>query len=236
MGKLTKKRTFDFISGEALLINKPIGWTSFDVVNHLRKFISRLLGINRIKLGHAGTLDPMATGLLILCTGKLTKRIEEYMGLEKEYTGTIILGATTPSYDSETEINETFNVDHITKELLLNAAAKFQGTIEQLPPKFSAIKIDGIPAYRYARDNIEVEIKSRVITIYSFDITRFDLPEVDFKIVCSKGTYIRSVARDLGVALSSGAYLSSLCRTRIGEYRLEDAYSIDEFKSIISNP
>lgn len=235
MGKSTKERTFDFISGEALLINKPIGWTSFDVVNHLRKFISRLLGIKRIKLGHAGTLDPRATGLLILCTGKLTKRIEEYMGLEKEYTGTIILGATTPSYDSETEINETFNVDHITKELLLNAAAKFQGTIEQVPPKYSAIKIDGIPAYRYARDNIEVEIKSRAVTIYSFGITRFDLPEVDFKIVCSKGTYIRSVARDLGVALSSGAYLSSLCRTRIGEYRLEDAYSIDEFKSILSN-
>ncbi len=219
---------YDFLAGEVLLVDKPKGWTSFDVVNKIRYKLKRRLGVKKIKVGHAGTLDPMATGLLIICTGKATKKINLYQGMPKNYTGTIQLGATTPSYDAETAVNEQFPTDHITPELLEAARQQFVGDLEQIPPMFSAIKVDGQPLYKKARRGEVVEVKPRPVSIYSFEFTRIELPEIDFAVQCSKGTYIRSLAYDFGKAVRSGGYLSALCRTQIGEYKLEDAWKLEE--------
>src|SRR5690349_3890068 len=208
--------------GRLLLINKPFEWTSFDVVNKLR------YKLKIKKIGHAGTLDPLATGLLIICVGKMTKRIEEYMGLEKEYTGKFVIGQTTPSFDLETEVSEKKDISHITSFQIQEAAKSLTGKIDQLPPMHSAIKVGGKRAYQFARKGKEVELKPREVEIKEFEITGITLPEVAFRIVCSKGTYIRSIARDFGEALGVGAYLSQLCRTRIGNFKLENAQTIEE--------
>ena len=210
-----------------MLVDKPQGWTSFDVVNKIRSSLKHNLGLKNIKVGHAGTLDPMATGLLIICTGKSTKKLAEYQGLTKEYTGTITLGATTPSYDAETEPDAIFPTDHITEEMLEAARQRFVGDIEQMPPMFSAIKVDGQPLYKKARQGIMVEVAPRPVTIYEFEVTKVALPAIDFRVKCSKGTYIRSLAFDLGKALNSGGFLSSLCRTKVGKFHLEDAWNLD---------
>ena len=215
---------FDFAEGEILLINKPLKWTSFDVVGKIRNSFKPL----RLKVGHAGTLDPLATGLLIICTGKMTKRIDEFQGQEKEYIGTMILGATTPSYDLETEVDETFPFDHISEENLKNNCIQFIGEIDQAPPLHSAVKIGGERLYKKARRGETVEIRTRKVTITQFEITRVELPEVDFKVVCSKGTYIRSLIYDFGKALNSGAHLSVLRRTRSGDFKIENAYGVME--------
>ncbi|MEM8527581.1 MAG: tRNA pseudouridine(55) synthase TruB [Bacteroidota bacterium] len=220
--------SFDFLKGEMLLVDKPKEWTSFDVVNKLRSTIRKKLGIKKIKVGHAGTLDPMATGLLIICTGKFTKRLSEYQGMPKEYTGTFQLGATTPSYDAETQVDAQFPIEHITPELLEQARQQFVGNLEQKPPMFSAIKVDGQPLYKKARKGEIVEVKSRPVKIYDFELTDIDIPNVRFKVKCSKGTYIRSLAYDFGKAVESGAYLTDLQRTKIGDYRVEDAWSLDQ--------
>jgi tRNA pseudouridine55 synthase len=220
----------DFINGEVILFNKDLDWTSFDVVNSLKIFLKYEFGIKKIKVGHAGTLDPKATGLVIVCTGKKTKEIETYQAQEKEYTGTFYLGKTTPSYDSETEADQEFSIDHITDELIRECTKQFTGEIIQIPPVFSALKIDGKKAYEYARKNEKVKMRERLITIFSFDIEKIELPLVYFRVKCSKGTYIRSLAYDFGKALNTGVYLYSLCRTAIGEYKNDDALSIDEFK------
>jgi len=219
--------------GEILLVNKPYRWTSFDVIGSLRGLMKHLLGGKKIKVGHAGTLDPLATGLLIVCTGKATKRIEEFKDFDKEYTGTFVLGATTPSYDMEKEVNATFPVDHITPEMILLAAQSLSGDIMQVPPMFSAIKIDGKRAYESARKDKDLGLTARPVNIAAFEITRIALPEVDFRIVCSKGTYIRSLVRDFGEALQSGAYMSALCRTRVGPHKLENAYEVEQLKEIL---
>ena len=223
---------------DMLLINKPIGWSSFQVVNKLRYAITRfhkesLVESNgqkrKIKVGHTGTLDPLATGLLILCVGKETKNIEQYMASEKEYTGSFFIGATRPSHDQETEIDQLFETNFITDELLFATAKSFEGEQLQMPPIFSAIKKDGQRAYTSARSGQEITLSPRPITIFSFEITQIEMPLVSFKIKCSKGTYIRSIAFDFGKKLNSGAYLNSLCRTASGNYNLEDAVSIEEF-------
>tara|TARA_B100000809_G_C15099068_1_gene516177 strand:+ start:563 stop:1234 length:672 start_codon:yes stop_codon:yes gene_type:complete len=214
---------YNFADGEVLLINKPLTWTSFDVVRKIR---------NRIqikKVGHAGTLDPLATGLLVVCTGKKTKTIDLIQATDKEYTGTITVGGTTESYDKETEVNETFPTAHITKEMIYETAKSFLGPNEQIPPAHSAIKIDGERVYKKARRGEIVIMKPRKITINEFEITDINLPEISFRIACTKGTYIRSIAFDFGHRLKSGGYLSSLIRTKIGELRIEDAMTIDEF-------
>jgi tRNA pseudouridine55 synthase len=205
-----------------ILIDKPLDWTSFDVVNKLRKKLKIK------KIGHAGTLDPLATGLLILCTGKMTKRIDEFQALEKEYSGQLVIGQTTPSHDLETPVSEARDITHIGNDLIKLAVEKFIGQIQQIPPIHSAIKIDGKRAYKLARKGKEPELKPRSVTISEFEITAIELPRVSFRIVCSKGTYIRSIARDFGEALGVGAYLSKLCRTRIGQFQLKDALSIEE--------
>ncbi len=212
----------NFSEGELLLIDKPKDWTSFDVVAKVRNAI-------RIKkVGHAGTLDPMATGLLILCTGKWTKRIESFMADEKEYEGTIHFGATTPSYDAESDVDANFPVDGLTEADLLEAVKQFTGIIQQVPPAYSAIKIDGQRAYSLARKGKEVKMAPREVEIKQFEFTRIAFPEVDFRVVCSKGTYIRSLAHDLGKAMNNGAHLSRLVRTRIGEYSLDKAWNLSE--------
>ena len=226
---------FDFERGEILLVSKPCQWTSFDVVNFVRNVIKTNLGIKKIKIGHAGTLDPLASGLLILCTGAMTKQIEQFQDLDKEYTGTFILGATTPSFDLETIIDHTYPTEGITEEKVNKAIFLLTGAYDQVPPVFSAKKIEGRRAYKYARSKSEIELKPHRITITAFDLTRFELPEVDFRISCSKGTYIRSVARDLGSNLGCGAYLAALCRTRIGHYHLRDAWEPEELKKVINN-
>ena len=223
----------DFKKGEVVLINKPLTWTSFDVVNSFRYFIKSKLGFGKLKVGHAGTLDPLATGLLIICTGPFTKKIEEFTEYDKEYTGTFVLGATTSSYDMEKPVDQTFPTDHLTKEILLAAASTLTGTIQQVPPVFSAVKIDGKHAYEYARKDRELIMPPKEVVISTFEITRIALPEVDFKIVCSKGTYIRAIARDFGLASGSGAYLSTLCRTRVGPYLLSDSWEMNEFKEFL---
>jgi len=225
----------DFIEGEVLLINKPLEWTSFDVVNKIRCVIKRYLGIKKIKIGHAGTLDPLATGLLIICTGKFTKKIDEYQSFNKEYTGTFFLGATTPSADLESAVNHTYDISHLNNEMIKNSVAKFTGDINQTPPLFSAKKIDGERAYEYARKGQDIEMKSKKINISEFEITNINLPNVDFRVVCSKGTYIRSLAKDFGEALNSGAYLSVLCRSKIGEYSVKDAITIEQFEIELKN-
>lgn len=226
--------SFDFIKGELLLIDKPVDWTSFDAVNKVRRLLSRKFG-QKFKVGHAGTLDPKATGLLLICTGGMTRQIEGYMGLDKEYTGTFTLGATTPSYDSETEITEARPTGHLSAEMIRNATAKFTGTILQVPPTFSAKRIEGKRAYTFARKNKDIEIPPVPVTINTFDITHVHLPEVDFLVNCSKGTYIRSLARDFGEELGVGAYLSALRRTKIGDYDVKDAISIDKFEALLGS-
>ncbi len=218
-----------FEEGKVLLINKPLHWTSFDAVRKIRNLV-------RIKkVGHAGTLDPLATGLLIICTGKFTRKINEYQSQEKEYTGSITLGAVTPTYDLESEPQDFKNFDIITNELLNETTKKFIGEIDQVPPIHSAIKQQGKPVYLAARKGHDVKLEPRKITIKEFEITKVELPIVFFKVVCTTGTYIRSLANDFGEALGSGAYLSSLCRTRIGEFSLEDAMMIDEFELQVKN-
>ena len=219
----------DYKDGQVLLIDKPLNWTSFQVVNKLRWEIRRKFNIKKIKVGHAGTLDPLATGLLILCTGKFTKKIETYQAQQKEYTGTITLGATTPSYDLESEIDKVFPTDHISEELIHETTKQFVGEISQKPPIFSAIKKDGKRLYELARAGETTEIKPRDITISEFEITKINLPNVDFRVQCSKGTYIRSLAFDFGFALNSGGHLSALRRTKIGDYTVEKAESIEGF-------
>jgi tRNA pseudouridine55 synthase len=216
-------------NGQVLLIDKPLTWTSFQVVNKLRWEIRQRFNIKKIKVGHAGTLDPLATGLLIICTGKQTKQIDTYQGQVKEYRGTFTLGGTTPSYDLETEIDNTFPTTHITEELLHETTKQFIGEIQQKPPIFSAIKKDGKRLYELARKGETIEIKERTVTVSSFEITKIKLPEVEFRIICSKGTYIRSIAFDYGKALNSGGYLSALRRTKIGNFSVDDAFSVEEF-------
>lgn len=224
---------FNFIEGETLLVNKDLGWTSFDVVNSIRSSLRKMLQVKNIKVGHAGTLDPLATGLLIVCTGKHTKTIDTIQAKDKVYSGCITLGATRPSMDMETEIDQTFETKHITTQAIYKTAESFIGTQEQIPPLFSAIKIEGTRAYLLARDNKEVEMKARTISIDSFEITSVELPNVYFKLKCSKGTYIRSVARDFGQRLNSGAYLASLCREKIGTFDVADALSVPQIKLLI---
>jgi tRNA pseudouridine55 synthase len=222
--------SLDLLRGEILLLDKPYKWTSFDVVGCIRGFARAALGIKKIRIGHTGTLDPLATGLLILCTGIYTKKIEDFKEMDKEYTGTFRLGTTTPSFDLETETDAAYPHGHITEEAVHEAARQFTGPQEQKPPMFSAIKIKGRRAYKYARQEQEVVLAPKSILITEFAITAFRLPDVDFRIVCSKGTYIRALARDFGLALGSGAHLVALRRTRIGPYLLKDARSPDEMK------
>lgn len=227
---LTKEQ---FQEGQILLIDKPLKWSSFQAVNKIKYTLIKNLDLpKKFKIGHAGTLDPLASGLLIICTGKFTKRISELQGQIKEYTGTITVGATTPSYDLETEINETFPTEHMTEALIFETTKQFIGTINQFPPIFSAIKKDGKRLYEHARAGEEVEIQSRKIEIIEFEITRIDLPEIDFRVVCSKGTYIRSLAYDFGKALNSGGHLTALRRTKIGDYSVNDAIEPLDFEKI----
>ena len=220
----------DFLTGQIILIDKPLEWTSFQAVNALKWAIRKKFNLKKLKIGHAGTLDPLASGLLIICTGKFTKKIPELQGQVKEYTGTFTLGATTPSYDMETEVDQTFPLEHITEASIQNATQHFLGEIEQLPPVFSALKKDGKRLYEFARKGEQVEVQPRKIEILEFEITRIDLPEVDFRVVCSKGTYIRSLAHDFGKVLDSGAYLSALRRTKIGDYNVNKATTPLVFK------
>jgi len=216
-----------------LCFDKPLHWTSFDLVNKVRWLIRKTYNIKKIKVGHAGTLDPLATGLVIICTGKSTKTIPSLMGQTKTYTGEITLGATTPSYDLETDIDNTFPTQHITEKRIKEATKRFTGRIQQKPPVFSALKKDGVRLYEYARKGEKVEIPSREVIIDKFEITAFDLPRLQFEVMCSKGTYIRSLAHDLGQALDSGAHLSGLRRTAIGNYSIDDALSIEAFESLL---
>lgn len=218
-----------FKEGQVVLIDKPLEWTSFQVVNKIRWEIRQRFGFKKIKVGHAGTLDPLATGLLILCTGKFTKRIESYQAQVKEYTGVITVGATTPSYDLESEVDASFPTEHITNELIQSTAAKFVGDLLQKPPIFSALKKDGKRLYDLARAGETTEIPARKIHISKFEITKIKLPEIEFRVVCSKGTYIRSLAYDFGKALRSGAHLSKLRRTKIGAFEVTNALSIEAF-------
>ncbi|WP_297868900.1 tRNA pseudouridine(55) synthase TruB [uncultured Flavobacterium sp.] len=223
----------EFLAGKVLLIDKPLTWSSFQAVNKLKYILKRKYDLpKKFKIGHAGTLDPLASGLLIICTGKFTKSITEIQAQAKEYTGTIMVGATTPSYDLETEVNATFPTAHITEELIFETTKQFLGEIDQKPPVFSAIKKDGKRLYEHARAGEEVEIQSRKTTIYEFEITRIQLPEIDFRVKCSKGTYIRSLAYDFGLALQSGGHLTALRRTKIGDYSVENAITPDDFAQL----
>lgn len=210
--------------GRVLLVNKPLQWTSFDVVNKLR------YKLKMKKIGHAGTLDPLATGLLIICTGKFTKRIEEFQAQEKEYTGEFVIGQTTPSHDLETEVSQAVDCSQLRDEQIFAAAKKLTGTLQQIPPLHSAIKVDGKRAYKFARKGKEIELKPREVTVSVFEITKIQIPVIGFRIICSKGTYIRSLVRDFGIDLRVGAYLSSLCRTRIGDFKLADAKTLEEIE------
>ena len=227
----------DFLNGQILLIDKPLHWTSFQAVNKLKYVLINKVGLpKKFKIGHAGTLDPLASGLLLVCTGKFTKRITELQGQAKEYTGTFYIGATTPSYDLETEIDETFDTSQIDETVIHETVKQFLGEIDQKPPIFSAIKKDGVRLYEHARAGETVEIASRKTTIHEFEITRIALPEVDFRVVCSKGTYIRSLAYDFGKAMDSGAHLTVLRRTKIGEYDVLNAIDVTLFEdSIVLN-
>jgi tRNA pseudouridine55 synthase len=225
----------DFLEGKIVLLDKPLTWSSFQAVNKVKWSLKKHLGLKKAKVGHAGTLDPLATGLLIVCTGKFTKRITELQGMEKEYTGTFYIGATTPSYDLETEVNATFLTGHITEELIHATVPQFLGEIDQKPPVFSAIKKDGKRLYEHARKGEEVEIAFRKTTIHEFEITRIALPEIDFRVVCSKGTYIRSLAYDFGMALQSGAHLTALRRTKIGAFSVDDAISPQNFEDSVTS-
>jgi len=224
-------RTYDFPEGEVLLIDKPASWTSFDVVNKIRLMMKQYLGIKKIKVGHAGTLDPLATGLLLVCVGKATKRINEYTGLNKEYTGSFHIGATTPSYDAETEVEQEYDTSHITEDLIRKTTVNFLGRIEQTPPAYSAIKVDGTRAYIKARENEKITIPAREVEIYEFEISEAGIPDTSFRVLCSKGTYVRSLAYDFGKTLKSGAYIKSLRRTKIGAYSVEDAISLTQLEA-----
>ena len=225
----------DFLAGSLLLVDKPKGWTSFDVVNKLRWALRKKLGVKKVKVGHSGTLDPMATGLLLICTGKWTKRLHELQGLDKEYTGRITLGAETPSYDAETEISATYPTEGISRDAIENGMQKYTGSFDQVPPAFSAIKVKGQPLYKAARAGRQVEPEPRPVTVYSFDLEGLEMPHVEFRVACSKGTYIRSLAFDLGHTLGCGGYLSQLRRTRIGEYSIEDAWQLEELTAKLQN-
>ncbi len=224
--------TFNFKEGELLLIDKPLHWTSFQVVNKIKHALKKAEG--KIKVGHAGTLDPLATGLLLIGTGKMTKELQHLQGLEKEYTGVFMLGKTTPSFDGETEVNAEFETAHISEQQILDTAKQFMGAQTQLPPMHSAVQVDGKRLYKLARAGKEIELTPRPIHIYAFEITKIEMPEIHFRVQCSKGTYIRSLAKDFGAALQSGAYLYGLCRTSIGEYLLKDADSLEDFLKKIS--
>lgn len=227
-------RAEDFLNGQVILIDKPFTWSSFQAVNKLKYILKRNLNLpKKFKIGHAGTLDPLATGLLIICTGKFTKKITEIQAQPKEYTGTFFIGATTPSYDLETEIDHTYPTAHINETLIHETVTQFLGEIDQKPPVFSAIKKDGTRLYEHARAGVEVEIASRKTTIYEFEITRIALPEIDFRVVCSKGTYIRSLAYDFGKAMNSGSHLTALRRTKIGDYTVEKALTPEQFENVI---
>ena len=225
----------DFLDGQILLINKPLGWTSFDVVKKIKNLIRTKYNLKKLKVGHAGTLDPLASGLLIVCTGKFTKRISELQGQAKIYTGDITLGGTTPSYDLETEIDTKFETNHITESLIKETTAQFLGEIEQKPPIFSALKRGGERLYEKARRGESFEIQARKVSVHSFDIKTIEMPKVRFEIKCSKGTYIRSIAYDFGTALNSGAHLSKLCRTAIGNYQLVDALDVSDFEKQLNS-
>jgi tRNA pseudouridine55 synthase len=228
------KTTEEFQNGQILLIDKPLHWTSFQAVNKMKWALKSKLNIKKIKIGHAGTLDPLATGLLLVCTGKFTKRITELQGQAKEYTGTFYVGATTPSYDLETEIDQIFPTTHIDETLIHETVKQFLGEIDQKPPIFSAIKKDGVRLYEHARAGETVEIASRKTTIHKFEITRIALPEIDFRVVCSKGTYIRSLAFDFGKAMHSGSHLTVLRRTKIGDYDVKEAMDITLFEESLT--
>jgi tRNA pseudouridine55 synthase len=223
------KKSFDFANGEVLLFNKDLEWTSFDLVSRVRNTLYKITGIKKLKVGHAGTLDPLATGLLILCTGKATKQIEIYQAEEKEYFATMKLGATTPSFDLETEEDSQNDCSFITEEIFKSAVKKFVGEIEQVPPVFSAVKVNGKRAFDYARKGEILELKPRKIVIRNIELISFQLPTAEIKVVCSKGTYIRSLARDIGEELKCGAYLTGLKRTRIGDYKVENAMTVADF-------
>ncbi len=229
-----ESKDFDFIRGEILVLNKPLDWTSFDLVNKVRIMLCRLMKIKKLKLGHAGTLDPKATGVMVLCSGKLTKQIDEIQADEKEYVALLKIGATTPSFDLETEEDEQFATAHITRETLENVLPSFVGAIEQIPPAYSAVKVDGKRAYKLARKGTEVELKSKMLVVKEIELLRFEMPEIELRIVCSKGTYIRALARDIGKALNSGAYLKGLIRTRIGEYSIDQSLDLTELADMLS--
>ena len=222
-------RSMNFKEGEVFYFDKPLKWTSFAVVNKIRYHICRKLGVKKLKVGHAGTLDPLATGVMIICTGKATKRIEEFQYHTKEYVATLQLGATTPSYDLEKEIDATYPTEHITRELVEETLKRFIGSIEQIPPAFSACKIDGERAYDLARKGEEVNLKPKTLVIDEIELLECNLPEIKIRVVCSKGTYIRALARDFGEALNSGAHLIGLIRTRVGEVKLEDCMLVEDF-------
>jgi tRNA pseudouridine55 synthase len=228
----------DYLNGQIILIDKPLHWTSFQAVNKMKYALINKAGLpKKFKIGHAGTLDPLASGLLLICTGKFTKRITELQGQAKEYTGTFYIGATTPSYDLETEIDQTFDTSHINEALIHETVKQFLGEIDQKPPIFSAIKKDGVRLYEHARAGETVEIESRKTTIHEFEITRIALPEIDFRVVCSKGTYIRSLAYDFGKAMDSGSHLIALRRTKIGDYNVINGIDVIKFEeSLVEKP
>lgn len=229
------KTAEDFLNGQIILIDKPLHWTSFQAVNKLKYTLINKVGLpKKFKIGHAGTLDPLASGLLLVCTGKFTKRISELQGQAKEYTGTFYIGATTPSYDLETEIDQTFDISHIDEALIHETVKQFLGEIDQKPPIFSAIKKDGVRLYEHARAGETVEIASRKTTVHEFEITRIALPEIDFRVVCSKGTYIRSLAHDYGKAMNSGSHLTVLRRTKIGDYNVNDGVDVTLFEQSLT--
>ena len=225
----------DYLNGKVLLFNKDKEWTSFDLVNKARNLIRKRFDIKKIKVGHAGTLDPLATGLMIVCTGKQTKKIDQYQGQDKTYITTIKLGESTPSFDLEAKVDQSAPTEHISLDIIQKALEEFTGDIEQVPPMFSAINVNGKRAYQLAREGKTVELKKRVVTINSIEILDFSLPYLQLKIECSKGTYVRSLARDIGLAVGSLGHLTALSRTQIGDYKLEDAISIKEFEEILSN-
>ena len=225
----------DFQEGVVLAFDKPYRWTSFDVVGKVRWLLCRHLGIKKLKVGHAGTLDPLATGVLIVCTGRATKRIEELQSGTKEYLATIRLGATTPSYDLEKPIDSTYPTEHITRDMVQEVLERFKGTIEQVPPTFSACKVDGKRAYKMARNGDEVELKPKTLTIDEIELTDCSLPDITVRVVCSKGTYIRALARDIGQALDSGGHLIALRRTRVGDYRVEECLNPEKFTEWLDN-
>lgn len=225
----------NFISGEVLLIDKPLGWTSFDAVKRVRGALSRRLKIKKLKVGHAGTLDPLATGVMVVCTGRATKRIDELQAGVKEYVATMALGATTPSFDLETEIDATFPTDHITRELVEQTLERFRGVIEQVPPSFSAVKVDGKRAYKLARRGETPELKPKTLVIDEIELLDFSPCSITVRVVCSKGTYIRALARDIGEALGAGAHLTALRRTRVGDFRIGDCMTVDDMAHLIGS-